>query len=260
MNENALNVNKAIDNINEFIDNYGIGFMTEDQLRLCFIRGLGLKAEDKNAVIERPYIYKEDKHGNNYGILNIDNSNDIPLKPKSRAELDLFYIDKEKNENYIEFKYHYSYNGDCPNTKFGDVMDDLHRLSLLCSRPSNSKKNYYLVYAFNEIMKDKIESWNENLREITSLFCCDDKINPYEAVQYTRLDFMNIARGPGEFRKESFSSFDRENGCWHPQDLGFLDKIYYNRCCNAVIKIPKQEKANDEEELTLVILQIMKKQ
>lgn len=50
MNENALNVNKAIDNINEFIDNYGIGFMTEDQLRLCFIRGLGLKANDEEEL------------------------------------------------------------------------------------------------------------------------------------------------------------------------------------------------------------------
>lgn len=96
---------------------------------------------------------------------------------------------------------------------------------------------------------------NENALNVNKAI---DNIN--EFIDNYGIGFMNIARGPGEFRKESFSSFDRENSCWHPQDLVFLDKILYNRCCNAVIKIPKQEKANDEEELTLVILQIMKKQ
>lgn len=44
-------------NLNDFLTTYGADFLTEDQLRLCFIKALKLKAGIDGAI-EKPYLKK----------------------------------------------------------------------------------------------------------------------------------------------------------------------------------------------------------
>lgn len=253
--------------IKQFINHYGIAFLTEDQLRFGFIQKLELTHD--NAEIEKPYILKNNGNENNNGILSNEKNKDL-LKDDSRARLDLYYL-KDGIKNYVEFKYHYSYDGDCPNTKFGKVMNDLHRLSLLANAlhdPENKK--FYFVYCFNNEMKTSIEEWGGKQiidKELANLFLYPNK--NYSAKNYVQKNkFWNKTKernnswGFGEFRKESFSSFicnandDKKNESqygWLPKDnnkdynIDFLTDIEYNNVY--------WESIGD---LTLVVLEITK--
>ena len=57
-----MNLREIIDsraNLNDFLTTYGADFLTEDQLRLCFIKALKLKAGIDGAEIEKPYLEKK---------------------------------------------------------------------------------------------------------------------------------------------------------------------------------------------------------
>lgn len=255
MNENGTDINNSANKLTAFINNYGLDFLTEDQLRFCFIKGLKLKAKQGGAEIEKPYLSKNNKNG---GILK---RSDLLLK-NSRARLDLFYK-SEGIENYLEFKFHPTKaTGDDPNTKFGDVMNDLHRLSHLASSKEHTSqcenKEYYFVYAFNENMKVFLEKWKD-LSFITELFIGKKtKFNANDYVKNNKFwDTNKLVYGCGEFRKRSFASFDCKDNqnkntkpdSWLPkQGTSFLNDIKYTPIFSKKV----------DSDLYLVVLEISK--
>lgn len=179
----------------------------------------------------------------------------------------MFYVDKHKNiPNYFEFKYHPHKKGECSNTKFGKVINDLHRLSLLASSLKNGSK-FYFVYAFDENMKNQMDKWKKSL-PITELFLGSIKI--FNAIDYvTKSKFWASSkkmptRGYGEFRKCSFESFNcvdnsNKNGDennWLPGtstkiETRFLNDIKYK-------KIYPEGIPNNENGLYLVVIAVYK--
>ena len=64
-------IKKYIKMLKKFIKKYGVGFLTEDQIRMCLIKSLELKAGN-NAEIEKPYIKKENNNIQMFPIYMID--------------------------------------------------------------------------------------------------------------------------------------------------------------------------------------------
>ena len=215
--------------LENFVNQRGAKLLNEDLLRLCFIKGINLT--ENNCEIEKPYLIK----GSNGGVMPPSQL----LKRNSRVRLDLFFYNDL--ENYIEFKYHNIGNNDDPNTLFGELMNDFHRLAALADHDSKNK-DFYLVYLFNQKMKDAI--CNTNLDDDIKRFVYGP-LAFYEAKKYVSDnnffwdDVLNkVAPGTIEFRRNSFKSFDCEDNnhknnskaAWLPrQGHNYLNNIFYDK-------------------------------